>query len=107
MEGPKKEISRIFREEVTTSRGYLTKEDYKVAVIRLLGYKPSKQEVQLIWNGVEQGAGLTLDQFTEAMLPKLRLRDESEHVRQVFLAFDRFCHGFISLEDCYAGFAKV
>ena len=107
MEGSKKEILRIFREEDATGRGYLTKEDYKVAVIRLLGYKPSKQEVQSIWNGVEKGAGLTLDQFTEVILPKLRLRDESEHVRQVFLAFDRFCHGFISLEDCRAAFAKV
>lgn len=107
MEELKKELTKVFREEDATSKGYLTKEDYKVAVIRLLGYKPSKQEIQSVWKGAEQEAWLTLDQFTDLVLPKLRQRDKSEHIRQVFLSFDRFCHGFVSLEDCRAAFTKV
>ena len=91
-------------------KGFLTKQDYKVSIIQLFGYKPSKHELNGVWsdfvtaNGQQ---GLELDQFKGIVLPRLFQRDISEHVRQTFLAFDRFCRGFISIEDCQSAFLKV
>ena len=103
-----KAITKAFIGADEERKGFLTKEDYKVAVIQLLGYKPSKHEVLRAWSEeVGEGEGLTLNQFSSLMLPRLVQRDSSEHVRQIFLAFDRFCRGFISLDDCKAAFAKV
>lgn len=102
-----KVIASAFSAADEGNKGYLTKEDYKVAVINLSGYKPSKYEVDTAWRGARQGEGLTLSQFVELMLPRLKEKDISEEIRKIFMAFDRFCHGFISLEDCIAAFNKV
>ena len=101
-------ITKVFQSADEEGKGHLTEEDYKVAVIQLLGYKPSKHEIENVWREVgSEGEGLTLKQFTDLLLPRLLQRDSSEVIRQMFLAFDRFCHGFISLDDCRAAFKKV
>ena len=101
-------ITKVFQSADEERKGRLTEEDYKVAVIQLLGYKPSKHEIENVWKEVgSEGEGLTLKQFTDLLLPRLLQRDSSEVIRQMFLAFDRFCHGFISLDDCRAAFKKV
>lgn len=85
-------------------KGYLSREDYKVAVIALLGYKPSRTEVDALWR---RGQGLTADKFTQVMLPRLRGRERGQVVRDVFLAFDSCCHGFLTVSECYAAFRTV
>lgn len=101
-------IAKVFQSADEEGKGHLTEEDYKVAVIQLLGYKPSKHEIENVWREVgSEGEGLTLKQFTDLLLPRLLQRDSSEVIRQMFLAFDRFCHGFISLDDCRAAFKKI
>ncbi len=113
MEGIENEFSRLvndcFRCADQGNKGFLTKEDYKVSIIQLFGYKPSKHEVSNIWSETvsTDEEGLALNKFMNIVLPRLSRRDSSDHIRQVFLAFDRFCHGFISQDDCIAAFVKV
>ena len=102
-----REICAVFRSADAEGKGYLTREDYKVAVIQLMGYKPSKHEIITVWKRVEPGEGLKLEEFTQFLLPRLQQQDSSEQIRQIFMAFDRFCRGFISLDDCKAAFTKV
>lgn len=102
-------ISGVFESADEGKKGYLSKRDYKVAIIQLFGYKPSKYEINTSWRekAGEDETGLNLEAFTELVLPRLQAQDSSEKVRQTFMAFDRFSHGFISLEDCKDAFAKV
>ena len=107
MDVQKKLIVSVFQSSDEDKKGYLTKEDYKVAVIKLLGYKPSKYELVTAWKGVCQEEGLSLEQFVQLMYPRVSQKDSSEKIRKIFIAFDRFCHGFISLDDCLSAFNKV
>ena len=104
-----KEVIESFSSADQECKGFLTKEDYKVAYIQLFGYKPSKYEIAKIWSEEvgSEGNGLSSSKFKSIVLPKLLQRDSSEHIRQIFLAFDRFCHGFISQDDCKEAFLKV
>ena len=86
-------------------KGYLSQEDYKVAVIALLGYKPSSREVDSLWKrDVGACPGLSEVRFTELMLPRLGSRERAQFIRDVFLAFDRRCQGFLSVSDCRCAF---
>ena len=88
----------VFKFADEGGKGYLCREDYKVAVVALLGYKPSLVEVNSLWGrGQNASQGLSVEQFTEAMIPRLRGREKEQLTRDVFLAFDRRCQGFLSL----------
>lgn len=100
-------VNNAFDSADNEKKGYLTRWDYKVAIIQLFGYKPSKHELSNVWRGREKDGVLSLKEFTDTVLPRLQKQDPSERARQTFMAFDRFCHGFISLEDCKAAFANV
>lgn len=96
----------VFKFADEGGKGYLCCEDYKVAVIALLGYKPSPGEMTSLW-GRGQNEKLSLEQFTEAMIPRLQGREKDQLIRDVFLAFDRRCKGFLSLSECQEEFRKV
>ena len=96
-------------------KGYLTAEDYKVAVLSLFGYKPSKYEVASVWKthcsdeGEAVGAapGLQREKFVSLAAQRLRQQDVDEVARQVFLAFDVHCQGFVTEQDCMVALQKV
>lgn len=97
-----------FRDADTEQKGYLTPEDYKVAVVSLLGYKPSKYEVGSVWKThCQQGAGLPRETFQGLMLERMKQQDHNELIRQIFLTFDSHCQGFITLENCRSTFKQV
>jgi Ca2+-binding EF-hand superfamily protein len=100
------QVTALFKDTDRDNKGYLTKEDYKVAVIKLFGYKPSKFEITTTFNN-NNNNNLTLQQFIDVIHPRLKEQDSSEEIRKIFMAFDRFCHGFISQEDCIAAFDKI
>ncbi|XP_011407559.2 PREDICTED: EF-hand calcium-binding domain-containing protein 11-like [Amphimedon queenslandica] len=104
-----RKISLAFESADENKKGYLSKRDYKVAIIELFGYKPSKYEINSSWKekAGDEETGLDLKAFTDLVLPRLQAQDSSEIIRQTFMAFDRFSRGFISLEDCKDAFAKV
>ncbi|KAL5008209.1 hypothetical protein ScPMuIL_013790 [Solemya velum] len=104
-------ITRVFHGTDESDKGYLNREDVKVAVIELMGYKPSKYEVtQLMQSHGEEfdtELGLSLDGFLVALGDKVKRKDENEEIRQTFLAFDVQCRGFLTAEDTRKVFGQV
>lgn len=108
---------RAFQNAVSSGQDYLTPEDYKVAVLELLGYKPSKYELTSVWTrsckhkgeGQQEGAGsgLDLDTFVSIMMERLKQKDESELIREVFMSLDVYQRGFITEQDCLGAFEQV
>ncbi|GFO48261.1 EF-hand calcium-binding domain-containing protein 11-like [Plakobranchus ocellatus] len=102
----------IFQECDEDGKKYLRKDDIKVAVMMLFGHKISKDEVlqMLSDHGSYQECGekgLNLAQFRAAMKPKFDAVDEDEQIRHTFLAFDRTCRGFLTMDDVKAVFRQV
>ncbi|XP_053233257.1 EF-hand calcium-binding domain-containing protein 11 isoform X3 [Podarcis raffonei] len=89
-------------------KGYLNREDYKVAVVMLFGYKPSKVEVDSVMASVKQNqSGVSLEEFLNLMSTKKAAHFYQSEVRQLFTAFDRQCRGYLSLEDFRKAFSVV
>ncbi|XP_051885703.1 EF-hand calcium-binding domain-containing protein 11 isoform X2 [Pristis pectinata] len=99
----------VFRECDSGQKGYLSREDLKVAVVTMFGYKPSKMETDMLLASVLENhlPGLPLDQFTNIMCRKLAAMDRYEEARQIFSAFDVHCRSFLTVEDFKRAFAKV
>jgi len=111
-----KVIEGAFNLADTSKKGYLTVKDYKIAVTALLGYKPSKFECDRIL--IEHGSSRVLkdgstakvilhETFNALMLPKIYQRDSDEIIRQIFLALDTQCRGFLTIEEVIQGFHEV
>ena len=104
---------KAFRNATREGQTHLTQEDYKVAVLELLGYKPSKFELSSVWascqgGGADQeGAGLDLETFARLMMDRLKQKDENELIREVFVAMDVCQRGFLTLKECLGAFQQV
>jgi Ca2+-binding EF-hand superfamily protein len=90
-------------------KGYLTAEDYKVAILSLFGYKPSKYEVASVWrdkcsDSDGSHGGLIKERFVSLAAERVQQQDRDGVARQVFLAFDTRCQGFLSEQDCVRAF---
>ncbi len=112
-----RDCERAFEAADEGGKGYLTREDYKVAVMSLFGYKPSKYELNSVWSahcacagdreGAELEAGMNKMVFVQLMAERLKSEDGDQLIRQIFLTFDPQCRGFITLEACRAAFREV
>ena len=106
---------KAFRNATRDGQEKLGKEDYKVAVIELLGYKPSKYELENVWKaclgegqvGSEFGLLLDLETFVSHMSARLKEKDQDEWIREVFVALDVYQRGFLHERDCIAAFRQV
>ncbi|XP_062325805.1 EF-hand calcium-binding domain-containing protein 11 isoform X2 [Osmerus eperlanus] len=99
----KKNIDTVFRLCDQDGKGYLSREDMKVAVVMLFGYKPSKSETTILM-GQDQAANspgrgfLKLEDFQTAfkqVAPALPERTALEAFRYV----DQDCDGHVSFKD--------
>merc|ERR1712150_17125 len=89
-------------------KGFLSREDVKVAMVSLFGYKPSKNEVDEIFGVIaSESQCIKIDHFTEEMTKKMLVKDEDEEIRQTFLSFDSQCRGFLTFDDLKRVFAVV
>ncbi|KAH0620434.1 hypothetical protein JD844_020882 [Phrynosoma platyrhinos] len=71
-------------------KGYLNREDYKVAVVMLFGYKPSKVEVDSVMDSMKQNqSGVSLEEFIKLMSAKKSAHFYHSEIRHLFTAFDR------------------
>ncbi|XP_070577429.1 EF-hand calcium-binding domain-containing protein 11-like [Ptychodera flava] len=109
-ETDRKHISAVFHQCDAGHKGHLTKEDLKVAVVSLLGYKPTKYEVEEMLRLADEIDGekcMTLDHFMNVMSSKLSLVDKDDEIRQTFMVFDTQCRGFLTVEDLKKAFSQV
>ena len=108
-------------------KGFLSLSDYKVAVLELCGYKPSKYEINAVWSKltppplnqdeaaariadsdcVPSPPGMNKAAFVSMMVDRLGQKDKDELIRQVFIAFDVHLRGFITTSDCILAFKEV
>ncbi|XP_060612882.2 EF-hand calcium-binding domain-containing protein 11 isoform X3 [Anolis sagrei] len=98
----RKRWEKVFEACDEDKKGYLSREDYKVAVVMLFGYKPSKTEVNSAMASVKQnqsGKGfLSLEDLRKAfniVAPKLPERT----IVEVFREVDQDSDGHISYRD--------
>ncbi|XP_041353384.1 EF-hand calcium-binding domain-containing protein 11-like isoform X1 [Gigantopelta aegis] len=105
-------LTSIFHDCDTDKKGFLSREDLKFAVVSLFGYKPSKYETNEILQThgdiiIDGKKGISLTSFLAVLGPKFASRDEDDEIRQVFLAFDIQCHGFLTVEDLMKVFGQI
>ena len=83
----RRDCEKAFHDADEGGRGSLSPEDYKVAVISLMGYKPSKYELATIWKQHaiegEESQRLSRAAFVEIMLGRLKQQAADDLIRQV------------------------
>ncbi|NXG33496.1 EFC11 protein, partial [Dromaius novaehollandiae] len=90
------------------NKGYLSREDFKVAVVMLFGYKPSKVEVDSVMSSVQpENSGILLEKFLNLMSTKKAVQLLDSETRHIFTAFDMQDRGFLTLEDFKKVFNSV
>ncbi|KAM7165505.1 EF-hand calcium-binding domain-containing protein 11 isoform 1-T1 [Macrochelys suwanniensis] len=100
--------ARVFEACDEDKKGYLSREDFKVAVVMLFGYKPSKVEVDSVMASVQQkNSGVLLEEFLKLMSTKKAAQLHHSEIRQIFTAFDMQYRGFLTLEDFKRAFNSV
>ena len=93
-------ISEVFSCADHDKKGYLTKDELKLAIVELFGYKPCKYEVNEILSKERNiCTGISRELFTDIMGSKFLNQDPNDEIRQIFLACDTRCRGFITFED--------
>ena len=93
-------ISEVFSHADCENKGYLTKDELKLAVVELFGYKPCKYEVnEILSKEANISTGISRELFIDVMKSKLSNQDPNDEIRQLFLACDTRCRGFITFED--------
>ncbi|XP_071798101.1 EF-hand calcium-binding domain-containing protein 11-like [Asterias amurensis] len=103
----KRRFISVFHDCDEDKKGYLSRQDLKVAMVILFGYKPSKYEVDQMMSGSTSSEGVMQDHFMSTMESKMAAQDLDEEIRQTFMTFDTHCRGFITLEDLYKAFNEV
>ncbi|KAE8586188.1 hypothetical protein XENTR_v10021584 [Xenopus tropicalis] len=104
----KKTFLRVFQLCDEGNKGYLSREDLKVAVVMLFGYKPSKLEVDsMLSSFMINTTGVTSDNFLKMMALKKAAQLSFGNQREIFSVFDVHCRGFLTLEDFKRAFRQV
>nr|XP_020855971.1 EF-hand calcium-binding domain-containing protein 11 isoform X3 [Phascolarctos cinereus] len=99
---------KVFEACDEDKKGYLSREDFKVAVVMLFGYKPTKIEADSVMTSINSNAsGICLEEFIKLMEKKKAAQLHQNEIRQIFTAFDRQYRGFLTLEDFKKAFKQV
>ncbi|KAI8920320.1 hypothetical protein DFJ77DRAFT_452177 [Powellomyces hirtus] len=107
------DIRQVFRRADCGGKGYLTRADFLVAMVGLLGYEPSEWELQHSCKDVDiDQCEMDLRTFTSLILRKLgphhaSTTEEDASIRHAFLAADAGCRGFLTPADLRSLFATV
>ncbi|XP_006879278.1 PREDICTED: EF-hand calcium-binding domain-containing protein 11 [Elephantulus edwardii] len=98
----------VFKTCDEDNKGYLSREDFKVAIVMLFGYKPSKIEADSVMSPINENTlGISLEDFLNVVRRKKQMQLPWSEVRHVFTAFDRHYRGFLTLEDFKKAFKQV
>ncbi|KAG2391879.1 hypothetical protein C9374_013364 [Naegleria lovaniensis] len=93
----KRDIVEIFEMYDTDHKGGLSKLEFKLACISLLGFKPSKFERKELFPTTQSTVNRSL--FVEIISKKMMRMDEQDRMRQIFNTFDKERKGYINLEN--------
>ncbi|XP_058148520.1 EF-hand calcium-binding domain-containing protein 11 isoform X2 [Dasypus novemcinctus] len=100
--------AEVFKACDEDDKGYLSREDFKVAVVMLFGYKPSKIEVDSVMSSINQNtSGIFLPEFLNVVRKKKEAQLYWNEIRHIFTAFDMRYRGFLTLEDFKKAFKQV
>ncbi|XP_021512336.2 EF-hand calcium-binding domain-containing protein 11 isoform X3 [Meriones unguiculatus] len=100
--------SEVFKACDEDNKGYLSREDFKVAIVMLFGYKPSKIEADSMISSVNPNtSGISLEGFLNVVKRKKEAQLYRNEIRHIFTAFDVHYHGFLTLEDFKRAFSQV
>ncbi|XP_072819679.1 EF-hand calcium-binding domain-containing protein 11 isoform X10 [Vicugna pacos] len=98
----------VFKACDEDNKGYLSREDFKVAVVMLFGYKPSKIEADSVMSSVDPNtSGILLEGFLNIVRQKKEVQLYRNEIRHIFTAFDRHYRGYLTLEDFTKAFRQV
>ncbi|XP_057589095.1 EF-hand calcium-binding domain-containing protein 11 isoform X2 [Hippopotamus amphibius kiboko] len=98
----------VFKACDEDNKGYLSREDFKVAVVMLFGYKPSKIEADSVMSSVDPNtSGILLKEFLDIVRKKKEAQVYRNEIRHIFTAFDRHYRGYLTLEDFKKAFKQV
>ncbi|CAH6848760.1 Efcab11 [Phodopus roborovskii] len=101
----------VFKECDEDNKGYLSREDFKVAIVMLFGYKPSKKECshlgQIVFSPSPKLVGISLEGFLDVVKRKKEAQLYRNEIRHIFTAFDTHYRGFLTLEDFKRAFSRV
>ncbi|XP_058595972.1 EF-hand calcium-binding domain-containing protein 11 isoform X3 [Neofelis nebulosa] len=99
---------KVFKACDEDNKGYLSREDFKVAVVMLFGYKPTKIEADSVMSSVNPNtSGLSLEEFLSIVRKKKEVQLHRNEIRHIFTAFDRHYRGYLTLEDFKKAFMQV
>ncbi|XP_066463669.1 EF-hand calcium-binding domain-containing protein 11 isoform X2 [Eleutherodactylus coqui] len=98
---------QVFKACDEDKKGYLSREDLKVAVVMLFGYKPSKIEVDTMVPSLSKTGGVRPDEFVRLMALKRSAQLSFGYQRQIFSVFDTHCRGFLNVDDFKRAFKRV
>lgn len=101
-------MKQVFKACDEDNKGYLSREDFKVAVVMLFGYKPSKIEADSVMSSVNPNtSGILLEEFLNVIRKKREAQLYRNEIRHIFKAFDRHYRGYLTLEDFQKAFKQV
>ncbi|XP_077123825.1 EF-hand calcium-binding domain-containing protein 11 isoform X1 [Ranitomeya variabilis] len=103
----RRKVLQVFKACDEGKKGYLSREDLKVAVVMMFGYKPSKLEVDTMVPGQSRTGEVTPDEFVKLMTLKGSVQPSFGDQRQIFSVFDSHCRGFLNLDDFRRAFKRV
>ncbi|XP_071972789.1 EF-hand calcium-binding domain-containing protein 11 isoform X2 [Engystomops pustulosus] len=106
-ESDRRRYLQVFEACDEKKKGYLSREDFKVAIVMLFGYKPSKIEVDTMVPDLSNTGGLRPDEFVKLMALKRSAQLSFGDQRQIFSVFDTHCRGFLNLDDFKRAFKRV
>ncbi|XP_005028679.6 EF-hand calcium-binding domain-containing protein 11, partial [Anas platyrhynchos] len=90
------------------NKGYLNREEFKVAVVLLFSYKPSKVEVDAVIPSVKpENSGILFEKFLDLMSARKAAQLYNSETWQIFTAFDVQSRGFLTFEDFKKTFNSV
>uniref|UniRef100_A0A8B9U1G3 EF-hand calcium binding domain 11 n=1 Tax=Anas zonorhyncha TaxID=75864 RepID=A0A8B9U1G3_9AVES len=99
---------RVFEVCDDDNKGYLSREEFKVAVVLLFSYKPSKVEVDAVMSSVKpENSGILFEKFLDLMSARKAAQLYNSETWQIFTAFDVQSRGFLTFEDFKKTFNSV
>uniref|UniRef100_U3INC7 EF-hand calcium binding domain 11 n=1 Tax=Anas platyrhynchos platyrhynchos TaxID=8840 RepID=U3INC7_ANAPP len=101
-------LNSVFEVCDDDNKGYLSREEFKVAVVLLFSYKPSKVEVDAVMSSVKpENSGILFEKFLDLMSARKAAQLYNSETWQIFTAFDVQSRGFLTFEDFKKTFNSV